>query len=76
MVHLCGYYDQVHFIHEFHEVMKIYPLEFLKRTNRKFYLNCAFYSGRKRIFILAEIYNTSSFSYLTLAEKLVLTACF
>jgi AraC-like DNA-binding protein len=42
MVHLCGYYDQAHFIHEFHGIMKMCPSEFLKRTNRKFYLICAF----------------------------------
>ncbi len=33
----CGYYDQMHFIHEFKEIMKTTPSHFLKITEGHFY---------------------------------------
>ncbi len=35
----CGYYDQMHFIHEFKNVMKCTPMKFLKISNGNFYFN-------------------------------------
>ena len=39
LVYHCGYYDQAHFINEFHHIMKESPLDFIKLTGGKFYLN-------------------------------------
>ncbi len=35
----CGYYDQMHFIHEFKEIMKTTPSQFLKISKGHFYFN-------------------------------------
>jgi AraC-like DNA-binding protein len=43
IVHFAGYYDQAHFIHDFKNIMKISPMEFLKQSNGKFYLTRPFY---------------------------------
>ena len=42
LVYHCGYYDQAHFINEFHNIMKESPLHFIKLTGGKFYLNRPF----------------------------------
>jgi AraC-like DNA-binding protein len=39
IIHETGYYDQSHFIHEFKEIMKITPQEFLNECRGKFYFN-------------------------------------
>jgi AraC-like DNA-binding protein len=35
----CGYYDQMHFIHEFKEIMNTTPSHFLKICEGHFYFN-------------------------------------
>jgi AraC-like DNA-binding protein len=42
LVYHCGYYDQAHFINEFHHIMKESPMHFIKLTGGKFYLNRPF----------------------------------
>ncbi len=37
VIHQTGYYDQAHFIHEFKEIMKASPQEFLNLCKGKFY---------------------------------------
>lgn len=39
LVFRCGYYDQAHFINEFHSIMKEAPTQFMKTTGGNFYLN-------------------------------------
>ena len=39
LVYRCGYYDQPHFIREFHSIMKESPTQFIKTTGGNFYLN-------------------------------------
>ena len=39
LVYRCGYYDQPHFIKEFHSIMKESPNQFIKTTGGNFYLN-------------------------------------
>lgn len=39
IIYSCGYYDQMHFIHEFKNVMKYTPSEFLRISQGKFYFN-------------------------------------
>ena len=39
LVFRCGYYDQAHFINEFHTIMKESPTQFIKTTGGNFYLN-------------------------------------
>ncbi|MBS3772321.1 MAG: helix-turn-helix transcriptional regulator [Bacteroidales bacterium] len=39
LVYRCGYYDQPHFINEFHTIMKESPTQFIKTTGGNFYLN-------------------------------------
>jgi len=42
LVYHCGYYDQAHFINEFHKIMKESPLHYTKSTERNVYLNRPF----------------------------------
>ena len=42
LVYHCGYYDQPHFINEFHSIMKESPTQFIKTTGGNFYLNRPF----------------------------------
>ena len=42
LVYHCGYYDQAHFINEFHKIMKESPLHYIKSTERNVYLNRPF----------------------------------
>ena len=42
LAYFCGYYDQAHFINEFHAIMKTSPKKFLQETNGNFYLNRPF----------------------------------
>jgi AraC-like DNA-binding protein len=37
IVYSCGYYDQMHFIHEFKSIMNCPPLKFLEKCEGKFY---------------------------------------
>lgn len=38
LIYSCGYYDQSHFIHDFKDIIKATPYQFLKLTGGKFYL--------------------------------------
>lgn len=42
LAYFCGYYDQAHFINEFHAIMKSSPKKFLRETGGNFYLNRPF----------------------------------
>jgi len=42
LVYHCGYYDQAHFINEFHKIMKETPLHYTKSIERNIYLNRPF----------------------------------
>jgi AraC-like DNA-binding protein len=41
LVYSCGYYDQSHFIHEFHELIKMCPTEYYKCFGKMLYINHA-----------------------------------
>lgn len=43
----CGYYDQMHFIHEFKSIMKHTPIKFLKDCNNEFYFKRPFIKDSK-----------------------------
>ncbi|MFO7800712.1 MAG: AraC family transcriptional regulator [Desulfovermiculus sp.] len=42
LVYHCGYYDQAHFINEFHKIMKESPLHYINSTEGIFYINRPF----------------------------------
>ena len=42
ILYSSGYYDQAHFIHDFKSIMKLSPLEFLKKCKGNFYLTRPF----------------------------------
>jgi AraC-like DNA-binding protein len=57
IIYFSGYYDQSHFIHEFKSIMKVSPLEFLKKSKGKFYLTRPFYLDDEDIKLFLENYS-------------------